>query len=341
MNPAKHQTDIEAEQLKYSGRCLFHLTKSHSTDDCHVRKKCNKLLASQRNNSTTPPSQHSATRSSTGNLRHITEEVYEDTVDQEDSKDESSVHSHNDTNESDLLYFARVSKHYLRLVKNDSFRNDPPRHLMKYPIIIDSGANFHMFRDREFFTSMLPASGRVILGDGKTSLPILGVGIVQCVIGSHTLTIENVRCIPTLSDSIYSLFIHVQLPNHGIHSSFDHGLFLNFPDFQTKAIIGKDNLYLDAIPTIDHLLPASANSSPSNSESVCRHILDFQQELVHETDHFDHLLFRLQQYYNSTKTKRQLQLELPAGFRRTSEFQKLRYYIFATNKLRTRIMMFL
>jgi hypothetical protein len=108
-----------------------------------------------------------------------------------------------------------------------------------------------------------------------------------------------------------------------------------------KAIIGKDNLYLDAIPTIDHLLPASANSSPSNSESVCRHILDFQQELVHETDHFDHLLFRLQQYYNSTKTKRQLQLELPAGFRRTSEFQKLRYYIFATNKLRTRIMMFL
>jgi hypothetical protein len=50
---------------------------------------------------------------------------------------------------------------------------------MKYPIIIDSGANFHMFRDHEFFTTLLPASGKVVLGDGKTSLPILGVGTVK------------------------------------------------------------------------------------------------------------------------------------------------------------------
>jgi hypothetical protein len=259
MNPAKHRADLEAEQIKYSGRCLYHLTKSHCTDDCHVKKECNKLLASKRTHSATNPSQHSATGTSPGNLRHITEETYEDAVEQEDTKDDSSVHSHNDANESDLLYFARVSKHYLRLVKNDSFRKDPPRHLMKYPIIIDSGANFHMFRDREFFISMLPATGKVILGDGRTSLPILGVGTIQCVIGSQILTIENVRYIPTLSESIYSLFIHVQQPNHGIHSSYDQGLFLKFQTFQTKAIIGRDDLYLDAIPTIDHLLPTSTN----------------------------------------------------------------------------------
>jgi hypothetical protein len=151
MNPAKHRADLEAEQIKYSGRCLYHLTKSHCTDDCHVKKECNKLLASKRTNSAPNPSQHSATGPSTGNLRYITEETYEDAVEQEDTKDDASVHSHNDTNESDLLYFARVSKHYLRLVKNDSLRKDPPRHLTKYPIIIESGANFHMFRDRIFF----------------------------------------------------------------------------------------------------------------------------------------------------------------------------------------------
>jgi len=193
---------------------------------------------------------------------------------------------------------------------------------MKYPIIIDSGANFHMFRDREFFISMLPATGKVILGDGRTSLPILGVGTVQCVIGSQILTIENVRYIPTLSESIYSLFIHVQQPNHGIHSSYDQGLFLKFPTFQTKAIIGRDDLYLDAIPTIDHLLPTSTNVVDSQSASVCRHILDFQQELVNETDHIDNLLVRLRQYYDDVRTKRQLQMEMPAGFRRSSEFQK-------------------
>jgi len=206
MNPAKHRADLEAEQIKYFGCCLYHLTKSHCTDDCHVKKECNKLLASKRTHSATNPSQHSATGTSPGNLRHITEETYEDAVEQEDTKDDSSVHSHNDTNKSDLLYFARVSKHYLRLVKT-----------------------------------------------------ILGVGTVQCVIGSQILTIENVRYIPTLSESIYSLFIHVQQPNHGIHSSYDQGLFLKFQTFQTKAIIGRDDLYLDAIPTIDHLLPTSTN----------------------------------------------------------------------------------
>jgi hypothetical protein len=39
MNPAKHRADLEAEQIKYSGRCLYHLTKSHCTDDCHVKKE--------------------------------------------------------------------------------------------------------------------------------------------------------------------------------------------------------------------------------------------------------------------------------------------------------------
>jgi hypothetical protein len=78
---------------------------------------------------------------------------------------------------------------------------------------------------------------------------------------------------------------------------------LKFPDFQTKAIIGKDDLYLYAIPTIEHLPPTSINSSSSYQATVCRHILDFQQELVHETDHLDHLLVSLRRYYDTIKTK--------------------------------------
>jgi hypothetical protein len=69
---------------------------------------------------------------------------------------------------------------------------------------------------KQNFATLLPATGKVILGDGKTSLPILGVRTVKCVIGCHELQIENVRYVPTLSESIYSLFLHVQLPNHGV-----------------------------------------------------------------------------------------------------------------------------
>jgi hypothetical protein len=63
----------------------------------------------------------------------------------------------NDTNDEVLHYFARVTNHYLRLVKgNPSLVS---RHDMKYPIIADSGANDHMFREIEFFHSLTPAIG--------------------------------------------------------------------------------------------------------------------------------------------------------------------------------------
>jgi len=321
MNPSRYKSELEAEQRKYSGRCIYHLTTNHATQNCNVKKDCDKQIASKRPQGGASNSQLSGSTQSV--LRHMTEEVFEDAVDQTEDHDESSNHFTNDTNESDLLYFARVSKHYLRLVRNDTCIPDNPGHNTNYPIILDSGANFHMFRERDFFTTLSPATGKVILGDGKTSLPILGVGTVTCTIGSQVLTIENVRYVPTLSESIYSLFIRVQLPNHGIKSSFDQGLFLEFPNFQTKAIIGMHDLFLDALPLPENITKQQLSSNAQYSTEVCHHISNFQQDVLHETDHLDHLLFSLRQYYATIKTKRQLQLGTPAGFRQLSQHQKL------------------
>jgi hypothetical protein len=52
-----------------------------------------------------------------------------------------------------LLYFARVTNHYLHLVKACTSGYPSSRHAMKYPIIVDSGANYHMFKEKEFFES--------------------------------------------------------------------------------------------------------------------------------------------------------------------------------------------
>lgn len=71
-----------------------------------------------------------------------------------------------------------------------------------------------MFKHKEFFTSILPATGRVILGDGQTSIPINGVGTVRCYIGTNEVIIPNVRYVPDISESIYSLFLHIKLMNH-------------------------------------------------------------------------------------------------------------------------------
>ena len=86
----------------------------------------------------------------TGQLRHIMEELYEDAADDVLTVVESSDIG-NDTNEESLLYFAHLSKHYLRLVTTNPTVAEGPHHPIPFPVIADSGANYHMFCERSFF----------------------------------------------------------------------------------------------------------------------------------------------------------------------------------------------
>jgi hypothetical protein len=201
---------------------------------------------------------------------------------------------------------------------------------MQFPIIADSGANFHMFKECAFFETLLPSSGQVILGDGKTSLSIKGVGTVKCKIGSHVLRIENVRYIPDLAESIYSLFLHIKCPQHGLHSSFDTGLFIVFPEFKTKAIVGSDDIYLDTVPALnsdytDHQYSESSHQTYNNNihaTSFCWNMKVFQDNVSQECNKLDNLLSSLRQYYKDVKTKRQLNLDVPVGFQQSSDLQR-------------------
>jgi hypothetical protein len=118
--------------------CIFHLSKSHFTENCYLKKECDRIRSQTKDSNVKPSTQSGTT---VGQLRHVTEDMYEDAVETdapEDTQDES-----NDTNEVDLLYFARMTNHYLCLVKASKGTNI--RHSVKYPVIADSGANFHMF----------------------------------------------------------------------------------------------------------------------------------------------------------------------------------------------------
>jgi hypothetical protein len=179
MNPTKYQQEIDAEQRKHSGKCIVHLTKSHPTCDCHVKKECDKFLSNRKPNG----SQNSST--TVGQLCHIMEDVYEDAV--ADDTVPVSLEDNN-TNEESLIYFSPLPNHYLCLVKTCPSRVS--RHEMKHPIIADSGANYQMFRDKEFSQHITPACGKVILGDGKTTLDIKGVGTVIFVVLVTTLLLS-------------------------------------------------------------------------------------------------------------------------------------------------------
>jgi len=200
MQPGRYCKEIEKEQSKHPEMCIFHLTKSHSTDDCQVKKDCEKQLAEQQ-------SKTSTSLQPSGRLRHIQDDLFEDAV--VDSVSEVEQDS-NDTNEAGLNYITCVTKHYLRLVKSSP--DLITRHSMLFLIIADSGANFHMFWEKEFFTSITPATGKVILGDGKTTLEIQRIGTIKLKIGENIMEIDNVSYVPELSESIYSLFLHVRTP---------------------------------------------------------------------------------------------------------------------------------
>jgi hypothetical protein len=130
---------------------------------------------------------------------------------------------------------------------------------------------------------------------------------------------------------MYSLFLHVRSPGHGLHSTFDDGLFILFPIFRTKAILGTDDIYLDASPIPSATTKGNAYRQTSTStdnivdttSSFCRNIKQFQTEAAEESKNLDNILKALRRYYKAVKTKCQLSLEVPAGFRQSSTLKDL------------------
>jgi hypothetical protein len=309
MNPVKFKAEIEAEQAKYIGKCIYHLSKSHLTCDCYIKKECDKLIAARK----IPISNASPTTTSTGQLRNIKEEEVEESIPEES----------NDTSKIDLYYFARIKNHYLRLVRSLAPVSMSSRHTMKFPIIADSGANHHMFKEKVFFSSMTPRQGQVVLGDGKTRLKIQGIGTVNCVIEGHPLTIPDVRYVPDLAESVYSLLLHIKQPQYGLQSSFEEGLNINFPNFTTKAVIGNDDIYLNATPNLDGK-PDLSMSSPvvPHEYALYRNLLSTSDNGSKGLPSPDNILRDLRQYYSTVKTKHQLSMDVPAGFHQSTQLHK-------------------
>jgi hypothetical protein len=142
-NPTKYCKELAAEQRKYPNKCIYHLSDTHCTADCHIKRECEKIGLDQKQRNSQPNSPGTQT----GQLRHITEENFEDAP--SDVIPEVDESNGNDTNEESLLYFTRISNHYLQMVKTTHSLLTANQHNMLYPVISDSGANYHMFKDQE------------------------------------------------------------------------------------------------------------------------------------------------------------------------------------------------
>jgi hypothetical protein len=76
-----------------------------------------------------------------------------------------------------------------------------------------------------------------------------------------------------------------------------------FPQFCTKATLGINDIYLDALPLHHHQNIDSASSSVSTSQTdhFCRNLKDFTDDVTKETKYLDNLLKNLRQYYKEVK----------------------------------------
>jgi hypothetical protein len=117
------------------------------------------------------------------------------------------------------------------------------------------------------------------------------------------------------------LFLHIRSPNHGLRSSFEDGLHIIPPSFSTKAILGADDVYLDAVPLNYHSDGSNSSHVIDTTNLKCHHVTQLSKPNPVIEKKEDNLLCNLQHYYGEVKTKRQLNLEVPAGFRQKNTFQ--------------------
>jgi hypothetical protein len=101
-----------------------------------------------------------------------------------------------------------------------------------------------------------------------------------------------------------------------LESSFDKGLILHFPDFSILALVGHNDIYLDMQPLPQRTSVLSSTLDYPPMTSFYWKLSDFTEEVDKETKHLDNILKDLRDYYASIKTKRQLGLDVHAGFRR-------------------------
>jgi len=69
-HPAKFCKEITAAQKRDPDKCIYQLSTSHATNDCHIKKECDKIIAKQRTKTFSNNSSSTGT-SSAGQMRHI------------------------------------------------------------------------------------------------------------------------------------------------------------------------------------------------------------------------------------------------------------------------------
>jgi hypothetical protein len=73
LNPTRYSKEIDAEQAKHPGPCIYHLSSSHPTETCHIKIDCDKKASTKKPGGANLTS---TTAVANGHLRYITGDIF-------------------------------------------------------------------------------------------------------------------------------------------------------------------------------------------------------------------------------------------------------------------------
>ena len=110
-------------------------------------------------------------------------------------------------------------------------------------MVLHSGASRHMsgilslFTTISYFNDNSPRN--VILGDGTSTLPMLGFGSIDITINNYRIILDNVLYIPKLNDTLFSIKEHVRFPQCSFYC-VDNKATLSFKDIDFILSINQE-----------------------------------------------------------------------------------------------------
>ena len=190
-----------------------------------------------------PPAAHTPT------LRRVTQS--------NDQSEDDSVTANDIEHINNYNYDA---DYYPRILHN---RTHSSCHSYTTTFVVDSGATDHMCNDRQLFTSIheypSPPNRFVKLGDGKTKIPIRGIGTIQYEVNNKIIILHNTLFVPDLDVSLYSIKQHMSI--QGCYEHSENGICtIAYPIFSFQANIDHEITFEVNQPALPPNRPSFDNS---------------------------------------------------------------------------------
>ena len=135
--------------------------------------------------------------------------------------------THDDNEKYNTEYISRYNTSYTPRIKSTS----------RY--IVDSGANQHTCNIREYFISFCKYTGKhdhVTLGDGKSTVNILGIATIKFTVGRYKIRLHNVFYVLSLDILLFSIKQHMKYVGCFVHSK-NNTCTIDFPTLSFDAEI--------------------------------------------------------------------------------------------------------